>query len=772
MQKIYKLLILKFLFLLVTTNLVQAQTIRFVTTTGAGNKNGLSWANASDDLQLMINNSANGDEIFMETGVYKPARTLTTITGAPNSGDRDNTLVINKKVKIYGGFDPDNGISDLTHSRIFSNISAPSLPVTGTTLSGDLNGDDVTTGIGSTLNIANTNDNTSHIITASGDMTGVVLDGLNFKGGEGGSASGDITKGAAILLDAGSPVINLCRFTQNMQISGFGQGILHVKNGGAVISNTSFDHNIGFTGGAVYTTGSSTSVQFNNCLFYGNRGYQGGGIFNHSANVSMANCIFDKNYAGVGGGIYSQTNSVTSVNQSVFSNNESQYGAGINVFSAELNITACQFNNNNGFASSSYGAAVYINNSKAIIVSSTFNLNETFTDGGAVYISDGGSATPPASVFSQCTFTSNKSVYGGACSSGGNIPITYTNCSFKGNEAVADGGAVVILFGSSTEFVNCLFSGNKANGDGGAIFNGFEINGSTSIINCTFAGNVAAAPSAPVHYHNTIGGNVINSIIYGNSNHFGVVATGDVEGVMPDITYSLVQGYGFTTNGNIDSAIDPLFTAPQPAAAAPSVAGDYSLQTTSPVINKGNNASVPAGVVTDLAGNTRITGLVVEMGAYESISALPVIFGSLSAVRKNGIIYFNWSTETEVNNSHYEIEISLNGKNFRKAGTVLSKAPGGNSQGVLQYAFQLPVTSIATFSLLFVALLASIPFTRKKRIWFSTLLVLLVSVAIYSCKKSELTTTMADGEKVYARILQVDKDGAKEYSKVFMIVNE
>ena len=50
----------------------------------------------------------------------------------------------------------------------------------------------------------------------------------------------------------------------------------------------------------------------------------------------------------------------------------------------------------------------------------------------------------------------------------------------------------------------------------------------------------------------------------------------------------------------------------------------------SPAINAGNNADVPSGVTTDLAGNPRIIDGVVDMGAYES-PAIPAIFVDASA---------------------------------------------------------------------------------------------------------------------------------------------
>ena len=70
----YKRLLLGGLFALLTTFALQAQTTRYVKATASGSGNGSSWANASANLQDMINASAVNDQVWVAAGTYKPTK--------------------------------------------------------------------------------------------------------------------------------------------------------------------------------------------------------------------------------------------------------------------------------------------------------------------------------------------------------------------------------------------------------------------------------------------------------------------------------------------------------------------------------------------------------------------------------------------------------------------------------------------------------------------------------------------------------------------------
>lgn len=74
----------------------QGPAIRYVSTTGSGD--GSSWANASSDLQAMIDASSAGDEVWVATGTYHPTKLI------KSSKKRSYAFMLKEGVSLYGGF--------------------------------------------------------------------------------------------------------------------------------------------------------------------------------------------------------------------------------------------------------------------------------------------------------------------------------------------------------------------------------------------------------------------------------------------------------------------------------------------------------------------------------------------------------------------------------------------------------------------------------------------------------------------------------------------
>lgn len=111
-------------------------------------------------------------------------------------------------------------------------------------------------------------------------------------------------------------------------------------------------------------------------------------------------------------------------------------------------------------------------------------------------------------------------------------------------------------------------------------------------------------------------------------------------------------------------------------------------------------------------------GLSIDNFRFSVSTALPVVWKSFTATKATDANILRWSTASESNNSHFEIQRSLDGKNYE----AIAKIKGaGNSSKVVSYSFN-------------------------------------------DVKAPAAKTT-------YYRLKQVDFDGKSEYSKVVSIIN-
>ncbi|NNM31061.1 MAG: right-handed parallel beta-helix repeat-containing protein, partial [Akkermansiaceae bacterium] len=320
---------------------------------------------------------------------------------------------------------------------------------------------------------------------------------------------------------------------------------------------------------------------------------------------------------------------------------------------AAQDYSLCQFSAN---SADGFGGAVYLTNSGGGSFSGcTFAGNQSGNHGGALYV---GNNSSPA--LGACSFVGNSSVTsGGGVANSGSTPA-YVNCGFSGNSAQS-GGAVLNAFsstpsftsctiignlatsrgggvytaGSVSTFTNCMIAGNAANNSGGGIFN--ETSSSSTwkfvLVNCSLSGNSAGFGGGGGIDTNASGAlaadsEITNTIIWNNQSNGSTL---DPEasinfGGTAAITYShsLVEHFDLTGVGtaNLDGtdyAGAPHFVAPYDPAAAPSTTGDLGLTLGSPAIDSGDNAA--NSEPTDLAGDPRVAGGTIDLGAYEGGTA-------------------------------------------------------------------------------------------------------------------------------------------------------
>jgi hypothetical protein len=333
--------------------------------------------------------------------------------------------------------------------------------------------------------------------------------------------------------------------------------------------------------------------------------------------------------------------------------------------------------------------------------------------------------------------------------------LNISNCRFFDNRTSGNGGGILITTGSAS-IQNSIFYNNAA-------FAGFAIWAQANVValtNCTIADNAYIYHPYTNANGNTIFNNtnsfLIQNSIFWNNTH---AITSQFNNSL-HISFSNIQG-GFSGTGNINS--DPLFTA------------EYRLQAASPCINAGDPQTNTTGYAVqsgelDLATTNRIVGTHIDMGAFENESALPVHFGPIEATVQNQRLLVKWSTLTETNNQYFDIEISADGKHFKKLATLPSLAPGGNSDLPLHYEYTMEAPQVMFLPLLlyllFLCFLAN-PKTRKL-----CLIMLIAGTATFlGCSKSSSQPESVNA-KIFLHIAQIDRDGKKEYSKTITVVNQ
>ncbi|MEP7128879.1 MAG: MopE-related protein, partial [Chitinophagales bacterium] len=297
-MKIFYFSLFALLFVAATAN---AQ-INYVTVSGSGLKDGTSWDNAYDGTQLQTAINQPGiSEVWVAAGSYKPT------TGS----DRSVSFSLKNGVAVYGGFTGDEFM-----------LSERDWIANSTMLSGDIG----TVGINT--------DNSSHVVSNTGNNNTAILDGIKVMDGysyenpDGGNAFG-----GGMVNQSASPEIRNCSFINNTSFSqaffAYG-GAMYNNQSSPLIINCLFQDNItkvldpfpncGCTldaqGGAIYNI--SGNPQIINCSFNSNHATaatanaygQGGAIFTESGTASITNCIFLNQAASAPGGSYGQAGAI------------------------------------------------------------------------------------------------------------------------------------------------------------------------------------------------------------------------------------------------------------------------------------------------------------------------------------------------------------------------------------------------------------------------------------------------------------------------------
>lgn len=227
------------------------------------------------------------------------------------------------------------------------------------------------------------------------------------------------------------------------------------------------------------------------------------------------------------------------------------------------------------------GGVYYYKN--CIVSNCTISGNSSPYFGGGVYCDEGGMVL-------NCIISKNSAQHaggGGFCRLGTIIQ----NCTISGNSVTAFGGGIICL--ETSIIRNCTIYGNSANNSGGGVF----LDEGNIVRNCTIYGNLVNDSGGGVFFN--ADSMIQNSIVW---NNFASSGSNFNSGTINySCSFPLPSG-----DGNISN--DPQFVS----------ISNFHLQATSPCRNAGTNMSW-MWTATDLDGNPRIIGGIVDMGAYEFV---------------------------------------------------------------------------------------------------------------------------------------------------------
>ena len=342
--------------------------------------------------------------------------------------------------------------------------------------------------------------------------------------------------------------------------------------------------------------------------------YHGAGLYAGAGTtgITLTACTFNNNNADDSGGGAYFTESATLTDGTFNNNNAINDGGGAFFNGTTATLTNCIFADNNAIDD---GGGAYFNR-EATVKGCDFNDNNSdYWGGGAVF-------RGPATV-TNSTFTANTA--NGVSSEGGGAiffeTATVTQCTFTNNETTNDGGGA--YFDIVGTVINSTLYNNTAHNRGGGIFVRFDVNNPFPLQNSILMGNTAAdaASGHQVYVNNTSAANVVNI------QHNLIEGGADPAGTDQGVVYVTPGSGNITEAGTVDESDATVVFASIMAANEKYL----RLATGSPAVNAGNNDYLNNGtpgntaddITTDLAGETRIQGGTVDLGAYEGAFVPP-----------------------------------------------------------------------------------------------------------------------------------------------------
>ena len=412
-------------------------------------------------------------------------------------------------------------------------------------------------------------DNTYNLVTAIGLGPGTVLDGFELRDADAQSSGLD---GGGVRLVGGELVIRHGKIDCTSAVGG------GIYNEGAALTldDVVVRGHAGRGAGIANVQGATATID--NCAIIAVSWDSAGAMYNSASRIRISNSGLGGNAVRSAGGILSEDDCDVEIRDSVIGGCYADSFAGMIHIGGKLVLERVRFHDN--MAAYDQGGALACSGEVRIV---------------------------------SCQFWYNSARGGsGALSSWGNV--TVINSTFQWNGVgygrwYSGAGAILVSAGQLT-VINSTFAQNGYSVAPGESLRGagaiYVENGVVSLENSIFWGNSSNAGAQEILLDQ--GSNAASHCLIAGSGGSGS---------------SWDSAVGIDLGGNLD--LDPLFV---------DVAHrNLQLNATSPAINAGDSSLFPPDILFDLAGNARITGSAIDMGAYESLGIVPVRRLSVGGLR-------------------------------------------------------------------------------------------------------------------------------------------
>ncbi len=227
-----------------------------------------------------------------------------------------------------------------------------------------------------------------------------------------------------------------------------------------------------------------------NCTFINNSAQSGGAISAVNMSLNLEDSIFVDNSAvhpppEAFGGALDLWFCTTNITGCLFDGNKGAHGGGVYVAGGSVKLLLSHFINNQALGETAHGGAIAVTRNRndsdttLFVSNTTFQRNKASVRGGAV------SSDAHTTKIQASTFVQNNAYDGGAVSS---HSASITGCHFESNSAKHWGGALCTEAGSYVSILNSNFTLNEAVA-GGAILGDKFANLSCEL--CSFSRNKA-----------------------------------------------------------------------------------------------------------------------------------------------------------------------------------------------------------------------------------------------------------------------------------------